>query len=159
MIIGSSLLASMLDDAVEARAGVGPQLRQCSTADPTPSPCGAKRPALEIREGRLVGRDHAGACAGLDRHVADGHALVHRQRFDGRAAILDHVARAAGHADLADDREDQILGRDAPRSRPLTSIASVFGRRCSRHWVASTWPTSVVPMPKARAPNAPCVAV
>ena len=40
-----------------------------------------------------------------------------------------------------------------------TLIAKVFGRRCSRHCVASTWPTSVVPMPKARAPNAPCVEV
>ena len=38
-------------------------------------------------------------------------------------------------------------------------MASVFGLRCSRHCVASTWPTSVVPMPKARAPKAPCVLV
>ena len=44
-------------------------------------------------------------------------------------------------------------------SVPLTLTAKVFGRRCSRHWVASTWPTSVVPMPKARAPKAPCVLV
>ncbi len=42
---------------------------------------------------------------------------------------------------------------------PLTVTARVFGRRCSRHWVASTWPTSVVPMPNASAPNAPWVAV
>ena len=34
-----------------------------------------------------------------------------------------------------------------------------FDLRCNRHWVASTWPTSDVPMPKARAPKAPCVAV
>ena len=45
------------------------------------------------------------------------------------------------------------------RSLPSTLMASVFGRVCSRHCVASTWPTSVVPMPKARAPNAPCVLV
>ena len=44
-------------------------------------------------------------------------------------------------------------------SLPSTSTASVFGLRCSKHCVASTWPTSVVPMPKARAPNAPCVLV
>ncbi len=44
-------------------------------------------------------------------------------------------------------------------SRPATSIASVRGLRCSRHWVASTYPTSVVPMPNASAPNAPCVLV
>ena len=44
-------------------------------------------------------------------------------------------------------------------SRPRTSIANVFGLRCSRHWVANTRPTSVVPMPNAKVPNAPCVLV
>ena len=44
-------------------------------------------------------------------------------------------------------------------SRPATSTARVRGFFCSRHCVASTCPTSVVPMPKARAPNAPCVEV
>ena len=43
--------------------------------------------------------------------------------------------------------------------RPATLMASVRALRCSRHCVASTWPTSVVPMPKARAPKAPCVLV
>ena len=42
---------------------------------------------------------------------------------------------------------------------PSRLIASVFGRRCSRHCVASTCPTSVVPMPNASAPSAPCVLV
>ncbi len=45
------------------------------------------------------------------------------------------------------------------RSLPSTLTAKVFGLRCSRHCVANTWPTSVVPMPNARAPNAPCVLV
>ncbi len=44
-------------------------------------------------------------------------------------------------------------------SAPSTAIASVFGLRCSRHCVASTCATSVVPMPKASVPNAPCVLV
>ena len=44
-------------------------------------------------------------------------------------------------------------------SRPSTVTRRVRARRCSRHWVASTWPTSDVPMPKAKAPKAPCVAV
>ena len=44
-------------------------------------------------------------------------------------------------------------------SAPVNSTANVFGRRCSRHWVASTWPTSLVPMPKASAPKAPWVLV
>jgi hypothetical protein len=45
------------------------------------------------------------------------------------------------------------------RSRPANSAAKAFGRRCSRHCVAITWPTSLVPMPKASAPNAPWVLV
>jgi hypothetical protein len=44
-------------------------------------------------------------------------------------------------------------------SAPVNSMANDFGRRCSRHWVASTWPTSVVPMPKASTPKAPWVLV
>ena len=44
-------------------------------------------------------------------------------------------------------------------SAPSTVTDMVFGLRCNRHWVASTWPTSLVPMPKASEPNAPCVLV
>jgi hypothetical protein len=66
-----------------------------------------------VFERARVGRDHAGARAGFDRHVADGHALVHRHGLDRRTAELEHVAGAAGDADLADDGEDQVLGRHA----------------------------------------------
>ena len=45
------------------------------------------------------------------------------------------------------------------RSVPSTRTSQVRGLRCSRHWVASTWPTSLVPMPKPSEPNAPCVEV
>ena len=49
---------------------------------------------------------------------------------------------------------------DTPgRRRPSIRTCSVRGRRCSRHWVASTCATSLVPMPKAKAPNAPWVLV
>ena len=51
------------------------------------------------------------------------------------------------------------LGVTPAPSRPATSIAQVRGFFCSRHCVARTWLTSVVPMPKARAPNAPWVEV
>ena len=44
-------------------------------------------------------------------------------------------------------------------SFPSTRTRYVFGVRCSRHCVASTISTSLVPMPNASAPNAPCVAV
>ena len=45
------------------------------------------------------------------------------------------------------------------RSFWFTLMAKVFGLRCRMHCVANTWPTSVVPMPKARAPKAPWVLV
>ena len=44
-------------------------------------------------------------------------------------------------------------------SAPLTVTAIVFGRAWGRVWVASTCSTSLVPMPKASAPNAPWVLV
>ncbi|CQR23340.1 Uncharacterised protein [Yersinia enterocolitica] len=46
----------------------------------------------------------------------------------------------------------------APTS-PLTSIFMVLARPCFRVWVANTCSTSEVPIPKAKEPNAPCVAV
>ena len=42
---------------------------------------------------------------------------------------------------------------------PSTVTAIVPGRGWVRVWVASTCSTSLVPMPKASAPNAPCVDV
>ena len=44
-------------------------------------------------------------------------------------------------------------------SFPSTRISNVCGRSSHRHCVASTCSTSLVPMPNASAPNAPCVAV
>ncbi len=44
-------------------------------------------------------------------------------------------------------------------SAPSTLIAMVFGLICGSVWVARTCSTSLVPMPKAIAPNAPCVEV
>ena len=42
---------------------------------------------------------------------------------------------------------------------PSTVTANVPGRCWGSDWVASTCSTSLVPMPKARAPKAPCVLV
>ncbi len=44
-------------------------------------------------------------------------------------------------------------------SWPSTRTSYVWGWRWSRHWVARTISTSLVPMPKASAPNAPWVLV
>ena len=47
-----------------------------------------------------------------------------------------------------------------PRGRlPLISIFIVLDLNCVRHWVASTCSISLVPIPNASAPNAPCVDV
>ena len=45
------------------------------------------------------------------------------------------------------------------RTSPSTVTLIHFGRAWGSVWVASTCSTSLVPMPKASAPNAPCVAV
>ena len=51
------------------------------------------------------------------------------------------------------------LAETPGRKPPSTRTWKVCDRRWSRHWVASTCSTSLVPMPNASAPNAPCVAV
>jgi hypothetical protein len=71
-------------------------------------------------EGRLVRGDHPGPATALDRHVADGHAALHREPLDRRARVLDHVAHAAVHAHLPDRREDEVLGR-----HPVAELALV----------------------------------
>src|SRR6266481_1271541 len=72
-----------------------------------------KRPAFEISEGGFVRRDHAGARAALNGHVADGHAPVHRKGANGFAAVFRDVAVAAGDARFSDDGKNQVLCRDA----------------------------------------------
>ena len=75
--------------------------------------------AFEVGEGRVVGGDHPGAGAGLDRHVADRHAPLHGQGGDGRAPVLDHVADPPAGADAPDHGQDDVLGRHPGRGRAL----------------------------------------
>ena len=65
---------------------------------------------MQIVNSRVVGRNHAGSRSTFDRHIADRHATFHIQCRDGAAAILDNVARAAIHTDLADNSEDDVFG-------------------------------------------------
>ena len=52
------------------------------------------------------------------------------------------------------------LGSSPGPSRPVTSTPSERGRApCQSVWVARTCSTSLVPIPKASAPKAPCVLV
>ena len=50
---------------------------------------------LEIVESHLIGRDEPGSGAGLDRHIADGHARFHGQRPDGLTPVLQDIALTA----------------------------------------------------------------
>ena len=75
----------------------------------------------------FIRRDQAGAGAALDRHVADRHAAFHRERTDRLAGIFQHIAGAAGGADLADDRQDDVLAGDAVRQFAVDHHAHVLG--------------------------------
>ena len=66
--------------------------------------------AGEVLERGIVGGDHTGARAAFDGHIADGHALVHVERADGGAGVLEDVAGAAADADLCNQGEDDVLG-------------------------------------------------
>ena len=76
---------------------------------------GAIGAALQELEGFLVRRHHADLGAELDREVADGEPALDLHVADGAAGIFDGVAGAAGGADLADEMQDHVLGRDARR--------------------------------------------
>ncbi len=109
VVVGAQRLP-VLDGSVPVRAG------RCVRA------------ALDVAESRLVRCDHAGARARLDRHVADRHARFHREVLDRAAAVLEHIALSATGSDLRDDREDDVLRRDAGLERAV----DVDGHRLER---------------------------
>ncbi len=114
-------LAGVDDDlGVERRVVVGDQRAPVGDGGvPVLRPRAPSVAALDVGEGRLVGGDHPGAGAGLDRHVADRHPRLHAQAPDGLAAVLQHVALAAAGADPGDHGQDQVLGGDALGQRAL----------------------------------------
>ena len=69
--------------------------------------------AAQVVERGLVGVDVAAAGPALDRHVAEGHALLHRERIDRRTGEFVGIAHAALDAEGADHVQHQILGVDA----------------------------------------------
>ena len=82
-------------------------------------PFGRKGSTTKVGKGRVVRRDHAGAGAGFNRHIAQRHATFHRQRADGRAGILNDMPGAAGSADFANHRQDDVLRRTPLGEFPL----------------------------------------
>ena len=77
------------------------------------------RPAGEVLEGRVVGRDQAGARAAFDRHVADRHALFHARARGWRCRCIRRRSRCRRRCRSRDQRENDVLGRDAGLQRAI----------------------------------------
>ena len=119
VIIGSS--ASRVDDdfAVVSCAFIGGKLFPASHGGVPVRALGSERTAVEVLERRIVRRDHAGARAAFDRHVADGHALFHsRARMAEPVYSMTH-AGAAADADPRDQRENDVFGGHAGLERAV----------------------------------------
>ena len=87
-----------------------------------------ERAAFDVGEGGLVRRHQSRSGAGLDGHVAEGHATGHIQRLNPLAGVFDHVAGAAGGADAGYDSEREVLGVNAFGQTVLHRHAHVLGR-------------------------------
>ncbi len=84
------------------------------------------RAAAEVFNGFFIHGNHAGARAGLDRHVAHCHAAFDRQLLDRAAGEFDGVTAAAGDADATNDCQHHILRSDAGGNISLHAHAHVF---------------------------------
>ena len=136
--------------------------RQRATAAVQASPRGRVRPALEVGEWSCRRRPTR-----LERAPASMLMLqsVIRSSIDsardGLAGELDGVAGAAGARRSRRSPPAPGPWRSRPGARRAVerAPASPSAAPDARHCVASTCSTSEVPMPKASAPNAPCVVV
>ena len=90
-------------------------------------PRGTNGPAFQIGKRGFVWRHHAGARAAFNRHVADRHAAFHGEAANRLAAEFDHMAVAAGDADLADDGQNDVLGGDARGAAAVNLHQHGFG--------------------------------
>ncbi len=101
------------DGFVVGRAFLGGELLPAGNGFVPIRAFGGKFTPGQVLEGGFVGSDHASARAALDGHVADRHALFHRQGADGGAGVLEHMPRAAANADFGNQGQDDVFGRDA----------------------------------------------
>src|SRR5207237_1221223 len=111
-------------------------------------------PRLEIHVGE--GLLEAAPTPGIRGGSRIGDLGADREAHPGVRAVGDHRlkdGRVDGHGAVEWRR---VVGREGG---PSTRTSYVFGRRWGSHCVASTISTSLVPMPNASAPNAPCVDV
>jgi len=85
------------------------------------------RAPVQVGEGHLVRGHQAGAGAGFDGHVAEGHPGFHAHGAHGASGELQGATGAAGRADPADDVQDQVLGPHAFGQFALAADAEVAG--------------------------------
>ena len=67
---------------------------------------------VHVVESLFVRGENAVLAARLDRHVGDGHAVVHVHGIDAGALVLERTIGRAVGTDLADDVQDDVLGHD-----------------------------------------------
>lgn len=156
---GWMLEASMWITVSYSAPSSDPSVRQYSTAASQSAPCGAcSRP---FRYSKVV--SSGAIMPALAPHSIDMLQMVIRPSMESLRMASPRYSTmwplpppvpvwvmSARIRSLADASEC---------SSPSTTTAIVFGRACGSVCVASTCSTSLVPMPKASAPNAPCVAV
>src|SRR5713226_49594 len=102
-------------DGIEGRARVACQLSPGGHRLLKAFAFRSKGASLDVREGGLVGSDHASARPGFDGHVAEGHASFHGEATYSRAAELNDVACTNVCPQLANDGQRQVFGSDAGR--------------------------------------------
>ena len=74
---------------------------------------GSEGAPLEVVKGDLIGVDVTAAGAALNRHVAEGHPLLHRERLNCWTGEFVGITHAALHPQGANHVQDQVLGVDA----------------------------------------------
>ena len=154
MIFSTSMMTSLSNTASGS-------LGSCATPRP-PAPTLALRrigSSADIFVSLFVGRDQPHLGAEFDRKIADGQPPFDRHIADRAAGIFDGVAGTAGRADMADQRQDEVLGGDAEGQSALELHPHGLRPALDDRLVASTWVSSLDPIPKASAPRPPCVQV
>src|SRR6202171_5760927 len=112
---------------VKARTGVAGKLSPRRYSAVEHFAFGGISATFNIGEGGLVGGDHAGTRAHLDRQIAERHAPLHREVANGGAAELDDVARADACSHLTNDEQAEVFGGDAGRQGAFYADVHGFG--------------------------------
>ena len=102
---------------------------QCRPVRAGRIPCGAgrrMRPASNPLDGDRIGGHQADFGAQLDAQVAQRQPPFHAQRSNHGSRVFDGVAGAAGGAQAPDQRQDQVLGRDASRQATIDAHFTGF---------------------------------